>query len=45
MEYINKKTGAICNFESEMKGAWEPVKAPAPKKKAPKKATVKKSEE
>lgn len=31
MKYRNKKTGVIIDVQSELKGAWEPVEAPAPK--------------
>lgn len=30
MEYRNKKTGAVINVESELRGDWEPVIMPAP---------------
>ena len=49
MLYRTKKTGAIINVNAEMRGNWEPVKAPAApaeaeKKPAParRKGTVKK---
>jgi hypothetical protein len=42
MLYRNTKTGVIIDVESEMKGAWEPVKAPAPEKKPAKKSGGKK---
>lgn len=28
MKYRNKETGRVIDVESEMRGAWEPVKAP-----------------
>lgn len=44
MLYKNKETGRVIDVNSEMGGAWEPVKAPkaepkaeAPTKEAPKK--------
>lgn len=43
MIYKNKKTGAVIDVRSEMRGDWEPVKTEnqAPKK-APKKTEAKK---
>lgn len=37
MLYRNTKTGVIIDVDSEMKGAWEPVEAPAPEVKPKKK--------
>lgn len=41
MKYRNTKTGAIIDVNSVMKGVWEPVNKPEPKK-APKKTEAKK---
>ena len=42
MEYRNKKTGVVIDVPCEVKGVWEPVKAPAPEKKPAKKSGGKK---
>lgn len=48
MLYKNKNNGRIIDVNSQMGGAWEPVKAPAtpkveaPKEEAPKKKGTKK---
>jgi len=42
MKYRNTKTGVIIDVPSELKGAWEPVKAPEPKKPEKKKTGGKK---
>ncbi len=42
MIYKNKKTGAVIDVQSEMRGDWEPVNTEKPAKKAPKKTEAKK---